>query len=230
MSTEDRFTDRLSEYLDGELNGSERAAVERHLTTCGICRSTLEELRAVVASASSLEDSGPAQDLWVAVATRIPPARSSARGSLFPPSRRVSFTLPQLAAAGLTLMVLSGGLVWMARSGDPRADFQPIGASLEPPALDAPAIRPANFADAHYDTAVADLEQTLKEGRTKLDPETVRVLEDNLGAIDRAIEQCRRALAGDTANVYLNSHLAEARQRKLALLRRASALAATVGS
>jgi hypothetical protein len=46
------------------------------------------------------------------------------------------------------------------------------------------------------------------------------VLEASLGAIDAAIEQSRRALAADPANVYLHSHLAEARQRKLALLRR----------
>ena len=44
--------------------------------------------------------------------------------------------------------------------------------------------------------------------------------EANIAAIDTAIEQSRRALATDPANVYLHSHLAEARQRKLALLRR----------
>ena len=50
------------------------------------------------------------------------------------------------------------------------------------------------------------------------------MLQDNLDAIDRAIDQCRRALAADPANTYLNSHLADARNRKLALLRRVSAL------
>jgi hypothetical protein len=53
----------------------------------------------------------------------------------------------------------------------------------------------------------------------------VRVLEDNLGAIDRAIEQSRQALGADPANLFLNTHLAAARQRKLALLRSATALA-----
>src|SRR4030095_11690145 len=85
-------------------------------------------------------------------------------------------------------------------------------------------ITPANFSDPHYDEAIADLERALESGRDKLDPETVRVLQDNLDAIDRAIDQCRRALAADPANAYLNSHLADARNRKLALLRRVSAL------
>jgi len=86
-------------------------------------------------------------------------------------------------------------------------------------------VRPANFADEHYDEAVADLQKTLESGRQALDAETIRVLEENLAAIDRAIDQSRRALAADPANIYLNTHLASARQKKIALLRRASALA-----
>jgi hypothetical protein len=56
----------------------------------------------------------------------------------------------------------------------------------------------------------------------------VRVLEQNLATIDKAIAQSRQALEGDPGNTFLNSHLISARQRKLALLRRATAL--TTGS
>ena len=65
----------------------------------------------------------------------------------------------------------------------------------------------------------------LEDGRSRLDPETIRILEDNLRTIDQAIEQSRKALRADPANVYLNNHFAASRNRKLALLRRASALA-----
>ena len=229
--TTDSFTDRLSEYLDGELTPAERADVDRHLTQCAECRSTLEDLRGVVSEAALLRDARPARDLWSGIAARIAPdGQPRAQVSPFRRaiSSRLSFTLPQLAAAGIALMVLSGGLVWMARSGDPRADFDPLNAQSGSPSP-TPIVAPVNFADQHYDEAIADLERTLEAGRTKLDPETVRVLEENLGAIDRAIDQCRRALATDPANVYLNTHLANARQRKIALLRRATMLA-TLGS
>jgi len=225
--TTDSFTDRLSEYLDGELSAPERAAVDAHLPQCAACRSTLADLRAVVAEAALLRNAPPARELWGGIAARIAPGRLP-RAGVSPFRRaitsRLSFTLPQLAAAGIALMVLSGGLVWMARSGDPRADFQPISAQTEL-GPDTQMIAPANFADAHYDEAIADLERTLEAGRTKLEPETVRVLEENLRAIDRAIDQCRRALATDPANLYLNTHLADARQRKITLLRRATTLA-----
>jgi hypothetical protein len=225
--TTDSFTDRLSEYLDDELSSPERAAVDAHLTQCAACRSTLEDLRGVVSEAALLRDARPARDLWSGIAARIAPdGQPRARVSPFRRAitSRLSFTLPQLAAAGIALMVLSGGLVWMARSGDPRADIEPVNAQSDSHSQ-TPIITPVNFADQRYDEAVADLERMLEAGPTKLDPETVRVLQENLGAIDRAIDQCRRALATDPANVYLNMHLADARQRKLALLRRATMLA-----
>lgn len=221
--TDDGFTGRLSEYIDGELTPAEHLAVERHLVDCAECRGTVGELRAVVARAAALADRRPEADLWPGVAGRIG-ARRTATASPFTRAvmRRVSFTLPQLAAAALALMVLSGGVVWVARSGDPRADFDPV--SAETPR---PAIAPVSFTDPNYDAAVADLEAVLAAERSRLEPETVRVIEANLAAIDKAIAQSREALAADPANMYLNSHLASARQRKLALLRRVTALSAT---
>jgi tetratricopeptide (TPR) repeat protein len=127
----------------------------------------------------------------------------------------VSFTVPQLAAAALALMVLSGGLVWVSQYG---------GRTTSLPPVDAHGVLPAAFANPQYDEAIADLERTLDTGRSQLDPQTIRIIETNLASIDQAIEQSRRALAADPANAYLNSHLAEFQQRKLALLRRASAL------
>ena len=222
MST-DAFTDRLSEYLDDDLRPEERRQVAAHLAQCSACRATLDELRSVVSEAKALADSAPSSDLWSTVAARIgPAAQLRLRVSPFRRaiSSRLSFTLPQLAAAGLALMVLSGGLVWMARSGNPGADFQPVSAQA-----DTDPVIPAHFADRHYDEAVADLQGTLEAERSKLDPETVRVLEKNLVAIDQAIDESRRALQADPSNVYLNRHFADARQRKLVLLRRATALA-----
>jgi anti-sigma factor RsiW len=224
MATEDLFTDRLSDYLDGEeLSATERAAIEAHLATCDACRTTLAELEEVAARASSLPDRAPVGNLWPGVAERLAPS-SAVLPFPRPLHRRFSFTLPQLVAAGLALMVLSGGLVWVARLGDPRASLPPAVAQVvEHEELSA--IPRVAFADANYDKAVTDLEKMLEDNRGRLDPQTVQILEDNLHTIDQAIEQARKALRADPANVYLNGHFAASRNRKLALLRRASALA-----
>ena len=86
-------------------------------------------------------------------------------------------------------------------------------------------VQRANFADAQFDQAVADLERVLLEQRERLDPRTVLVIERNLAAIDEAIRQAREALDADPANTFLNSHLADARRRKIELLRRATSIA-----
>ena len=82
----------------------------------------------------------------------------------------------------------------------------------------------ANFADAQFNAAVTDLEQVLRSDRDRLDPRTVLIIERNLKAIDAAINEARMALNDDPANPYLNSHLADARKRKLDLLRHATTL------
>jgi hypothetical protein len=53
----------------------------------------------------------------------------------------------------------------------------------------------------------------------------VRVIEKNLGIIDRAIRDAQSALAADPGNAYLNQHLARETRRKLELLRQAATLA-----
>jgi tetratricopeptide (TPR) repeat protein len=232
--THDQVIDRLSDYLDDEDNpaaeqmtAGDRAAIETHVAACAECRTALAELRAVARLAANLPDSRPAADLWPGIAQRLEP-RSSVVPFRQTFSKQFSFTLPQLVAAGLALMVLSGGMVWVARLGSPRASLPPVVATVEPPPTDpdaSSAIESVSFADTQYDQAVADLEKALETGRSRLDPETVRILEENLASIDLAISQSRKALRDDPANVYLNNHFAASRNRKLALLRRASALA-----
>lgn len=218
----DQWSDRLSEYVDGELSPADAAALAAHLASCRACVTTIDELRAVVERARQLPVRPPAADLWPGIEPRLTANPGHAalpfRARV---TRRFSFTLPQLVAAGLALMVMSAGGMWVLQHGGRATSLPPVAATE--PVHDAAAM-PAGMADPRYDEAIADLQQALAAGRSELDAQTIKVLETNLAAIDAAIDQSRRALAGDPANVYLNNHLADARQRKLALLRRATAL------
>ena len=224
MTTHDHITDRLSDYIDHDLDASARVVVDQHLAACAACREVLSDLQAITSHAPKLPGSLPDRDLWDGVAARIG-AQADGRVVPFAPkgARRFSFTLPQLAAAGIALMVMSGSLVYMAQSGNSRADFPAMSAETA-----VTNVAPVSLADPQYDNAIADLEDALEAGRSRLDPETVKVLEQNLSSIDKAIEQCRQALEADPANAFLNSHLVSARQHKLSLLRKATAL--TTGS
>lgn len=215
----DQWTDRLSEYVDGELATSERAALEVHLAACVGCRTTLDELRRVKSRAQALDDRPPTADLWPWIARQIGVARGAER--LARHERRFSFTVPQLAAASVALALLSGGAAWLlVRKG--MVATPTVTLSEAAPALLSAA---ASAADRRYDTQVADLERALDSERGRLDTTTVRVIEKNLAIIDRAIRDARSALAADPANAYLNLHLAQEMRRKLELLRRAATLA-----
>ncbi len=230
MST-DKWIDRLSEYLDGELEKRDREALEAHLPGCAECSAALDDLRAVVARAGSLDDRGPSRDLWSGIAERIGAGSGAAvevraiesapwrREGLF--GRRLSFSLPQLAAAAVALIVVSGavagGWVGMRAAGSRAAGPAPNPAEMT-------VATASSLGGARYDSAVVELEQALVANRGQLDTVTVRILEENLGIIDRAIDQARRALAADPGSVYLSSHLAATLKRKMDLLRRATAL------
>ena len=218
----DQWTDRLSEYLDGEITGSERAFLEAHVERCEDCQETLAGLRRVVMRARSLEDRPPTADLWSGVAQRI--GVPATRTVVLPARRRFTFSLPQLLAAGIALAVFSASGAWMLHPGGPTvALIQPV-----PGPSGNVTVTPVSAPSAvqSYDAAVHDLEQVLAQGRGRLDTATVRVLEQNLALIDRAIADARRAVSADSANVYLNTHLAETMRRKVDLLRQAAALVA----
>jgi hypothetical protein len=216
----DQWTDRLSEYLDGDLADPEKAALEAHLDTCAACSETLAGLRRIVVRARSLKDRPPLRDLWSGVAARIGAGAGPGR-------RRLTFSVPQLLAAGIALAVLSGGGAWLLHpdpAGVAAVPRDPGSQGMVPVAT----VGSTSAAARSYDAAVDDLELILAEGRGRLDSTTVRVLEQNLALIDRAIAQARRAVAADSANLYLNTHLAETMRRKIHLLRQAAALVSAV--
>jgi len=169
-------------------------------------------------------DEMPARDLWPGIATQLSTAQPGRQ-------RQVALTLPQLAMAASLLIAVASGVTWLAaRPQLPAGSTQTVVlAESEPGGRVQGDVMNANFADAEFNAAVTDLERILREERDRLDPRTVLVIERNLKTIDEAIGEARAALDADPANTYLNSHLADARRRKLELLRRAMTLASAGG-
>ena len=169
-------------------------------------------------------DELPSRDLWSGIQSRIEqqPAKQT---------RGITFTLPQLAMAASLLIAVASGLTWFVAHPPAAVTTEPVIQAYGITAEDdnGGQIIKANFADAQYNAAVSDFERILREERDRLDPRTVLIIERNLKAIDDAINEARTALDNDPANPYLNSHLADARRRKLDLLRQATSLASAGG-
>lgn len=219
------WLDQLSDYIDDELTADERRLVDNHLAECADCAGACKELREIAERARALPPIPPSRDLWEGIEARLAPVAS--------PRRRIVFTLPQLLAASLALALLSGFAALRLR---PVNGGSPEGVQASQPALSgveraaeaapsSPAVNAALLDDAAYDRVVSDLERTLDKDRGLLDPATVAVVEENLAIIDRAVQEARQALSEDPANAYLNGHVLQTRQRKIDLLRQATALA-----
>ncbi|MGQ0701672.1 MAG: anti-sigma factor family protein [Gemmatimonadales bacterium] len=230
----DTFTDSLSAYLDGELDGRRRRRMEAHLARCAECSAALAELRAIVTAAPQYQGQAPARDLWPHVEAGLDEAevidlpsaepraiQPSSRRAIQPSSRRaVRFSWPQLLAASILMAALGGGAVWIAlRSSS--SDVS-VPAMVARPAPDSAAPKTVAYAEARYEAAVDDLTRVLEEGRGRLDTATVRVIEESLRKIDAAIAEARVALQRDPASGYLNQQIAAHLRRKLALLRLAA--------
>lgn len=233
----DRWTARLSEYIDGEMPEAERLALEEHLAECEECAGMVVDLRRVVRRARTLHPRHPSSDLWPGIAALIGSTAVTTPSDIMPIEavrrrRRISFSIPQLAAAAIALVTLSGaGAAYLASTFDmnpsvvltPTPDAPlasgPGGVAAQPAAVNA-----AEY--ARYDDAVRDLEAVLAAGRGRLDSSTVAVLERNLAVIDRAIAEAQQAVAVDPRNVYVQTHLAQTMRRKLELLRQVAALTA----
>ena len=217
----DIWTNRLSEYLDGDLDATQRAALEAHLATCGQCYATLAELRDVVARAKTLADREPLNDLWTGIHAGITQTTDTGRRAVRPSGRRFVFSVPQLLAASIALVLMSGSGMWLALRHETSPTPQPTPQAVVP---ERTPVRQARWR-MQSDQAIAELQDALDVNESKLDTATVRIVRQNLAVIDRAIAQAQHALRRDPGNTYLNLHLAKAMRQKIELLRRANALA-----
>ena len=244
------WTDRLSDFMDGGLASDEHTQVERHLAECGECRGVLEELREVASWAAELGPVEPSRDLWGGIAATIeaPVAPTSVEAQVIElptaggrwrageggrgdeleaalAPRRVVLSSRQLVAASVALIAATSFLTWSLLPGTsaPLAEGDRGNGGVILAASEVPE-PPADLAGE-----LASLEAAVVEARTNLDPNTVRVLERNLGIIEQAIEDSRRALAQDPENDFLVEHLHRVYERKIEYLRDATRVAENAG-
>jgi len=218
--------DELQDYREGLLSLEDAEAVGAHLDECPACQEELRALESLMHGLGGLPvEASPSRDLWPQIEWRVGAEGASAHRDAGPEKvqrrQRRQVTLPawQLMAAGVVLAVISGSAVWAFLPGNPFGSG-PVAPEVAP-------VYPAQSAGwevalDEYRGAVADLEGVLEAGREVLDPETVRILEENLRVIDEAIVESQTALAQDPNSRVLGRFLAENLRRKVDLLRRAA--------
>jgi hypothetical protein len=202
------FTELLNDYVDGVRPRDDAAAVDRaafgsHLAGCERCQALVADFSRIRIAASTLEEHVPPPRLWTSIA-------ASAESQ----PRRAFRWSPVAAAAVLALVIV--GATWVAWTLRPAEPREPAAVALEqtPPAP----------VEAQYAEAIAGLERLASAQDAALDPQTRTVLQQNLAAIDRAIDESRAALADEPANALAQDSLLDALDTKVALLQDTVAL------
>lgn len=91
----------------------------------------------------------------------------------------------------------------------------------------ASASRAPSASEVAFSGEINQLQSVLVERRAQLDPETVKIVEDNLKLIDTAVKRARSALLKDPASGFLTRQLDNALQKKVELLRTVALLPAS---
>ncbi len=113
----EEFDAALPDYLEGTLDESLRAAVQKHLSECVRCASLARDLEKIRKDAAALPDMAPSRDLWQGIEARIaaPVIPLAAR-----PERQRRFAPAWMGVAAAALIVSTAGITYVltARSLD----------------------------------------------------------------------------------------------------------------
>lgn len=199
-SFQDGYTDRLSDYIDSALSGSEHKELEAHLAECDDCVAIVADLRALRRDASSLPAIDPPVHLWDSLAEKI-----RARDTAW--SRRSNFHSVLAAAAALVL----GVSLWIALAPSP-ADVD------DPEVLADMVTEEIRAAEAHYENAISGLEQIIATNEGSLPTDLNQTITENLDLIEQTIDESRNAIETNPDSSVAQESLLEAFRRKVSLL------------
>jgi anti-sigma factor RsiW len=217
--------ERTHDLIDGLLPSETADRARRHMEQCAECRDRYASLSELTSDLRSVpRDATPPPEIWQAIARRIdgtaPSAESESADVLVlpgvrPAARRISFTIPQLAAASVALAITSASVLWMATSRPTPA----VSVGTETAGV-------TRFAsdEASYDTALDELMTIVETARPYLAPETLVALDQSLAEIDTAIEEIGAALDSDPSSELLRSMLVTQQRSKLRVLRQVATL------
>jgi tetratricopeptide (TPR) repeat protein len=212
-------TETLSAFVDGDLPAAETQTLRAHLADCPRCTVSLAELRAMSATARTLERPEPPPTLWAAV-----------EGALEKDDRRRHdrpwwLSLPvfgsgALAGAAAVSLIALGLASWRTH----QAGQSPAGSTPAPavavandPLLDEAEAEFARAAGA-YEKSIEKLRALLQREEPRWSPAERARCADRLAQLDEAIATSRELAHRSPGDTVGNEQLFAAYQQKIAFL------------
>ncbi|MGH9756071.1 MAG: anti-sigma factor family protein [Blastocatellia bacterium] len=193
----------LSDYLDGRniwVSDDEIEQIETHLTNCPACRNLKLELSEIKNAARELPLHTPSRALWTRISkaieaeisTKNEPIRETQDVSgwwSWLNSRKFTFSLPQLAAAGVfTALLIVAGISGIFGANSGRVDIRNAQNALLPEEAE----------------IKEDLERRLdaiNARKAQWDLQRRADFEQRMNKIDESLKRCRHELEGNPGDV-----------------------------
>lgn len=223
----------LNDYAEGRLTNDELARTERHLAECMRCRSDADRLAALIARLHELpRELDPTVDLLPSIRaeTRRRQAARSRRRALHEPRwPRVAAAALIVAAAALTVLTIR--LAEQGGRADGASGPVAAGEDATPSALqadstdDGPPLDELQRLETEYARATHEMLAAFREERERLGTGTLRVIENNIRTVERALRESREVLRTDPDSPFLYELVLTAHRQRLDVARRAVAVA-----
>jgi hypothetical protein len=208
MTCQDYALD-LDGYVDGTLDERAREACAAHVSSCQRCQALVADLTWIRQAARTLDPMVPGPHVWTRIASEV---ERDGDGHVW------SFTWQTVAASTVTVAIIAS-LSWVGARLTPPDDVPGSLASGRGGAGETvPDESEFGFAEAHFTSAITDLESITRAEQSALDADTADVLQANLTVIDGAISESRAALVSQPESRVAQESLFEALRSKIELL------------
>jgi hypothetical protein len=200
---------KISDYVDNELNSAEKQLLEKHLDGCPECQKLLEDFKNIKSGAKELVEFSPSGQTWFKIASGIKvkqnevlrPARLKQRRFVFSPN-----SFGWVVSAGILLVIIVGAVAIVPKLTPPDTNSQQyVVSKLEK-------------AEHYYQKAIDALWEAVSAQEENFDPQLFAVFQKNLNIIDESITACKDAVLSRPNNLDSRNYLLAAYQEKRALL------------
>jgi len=207
---------KISEWVDGDLKGTEIPEVERHVRLCQACRHIYDDFRNLREASLNLPFFEPSDTVWSNICAQlvyegIPGRKSEKRfwERLFSLEFFPRLTPAFGTAIVMLTVILFGSAFYIYRTRE-------LGSVGVTPEIEV--IRQLQDAELHYQKAIQALDEVSRHKIQSVEPRMAQILNDNLATIDYYVNECQEAAHHTPGNPLIQKYLMAAYQKKAELL------------
>ena len=200
---------KISDYVDNELNPAEKPLLEKHLSRCAECQKLYEDFNKIKTDAKGLAEFSPPGQVWFNIHSGIKEKQNETRFPSLVRQRRFVFSpnsLGWIVSAALLLVIIVGAVTLVPKLITPATSSQQyVVSKLEE-------------AEHYYKKALAALWEAVSAQKESFDPQLYAVFQKNLNIIDESISACSEAVLSRPDSLDSRNYLLAAYKEKRSLL------------